>query len=338
MKRAATIGLVASVALALAPAAGADNIDVGNPFEYFNLYSLGDIGGRDWHYASDVQGKVGAAGDVWFRSFSLLNMPGHSGWGLHAGGSANLSGTYLGGIDAGGDVAVGEVGISGSIHAGGNVTQFGGGAIGGDVVAAGSAGLDQTMTVYGQTRSGQAYAPAVDHADISRYFLETSAAIGDMTPTGSYSDEWGHFTLTGGEGVNVFSIDEGDLRYAWQVTIDAPEGSVVYINVPNEQVALDWTGWEYTGGITASDVIVNMSHALLLELSSTNAVNILAPRADTTFASGLVAGSLVVGDLQGGGQVNRGSFGHGEGIPEPATLGLLACGSAILLRRRKRRA
>ena len=146
----------------------------------------------------------------------------------------------------------------------------------------------------------------------------------------------GHFTLTGGEGVNVVTVSEADLRYAWQVTIDAPAGSVVYINVPDEAVSLDWTGWEYTGGIEASDVIVNMPHALLLDLTSTNAVNLLAPRAATTFASGLVAGSLVVGDLEGAGQVNQGSFGHGSIVPEPATLVLLACGAGALLRKRRR--
>jgi len=336
MKRAAIVGLAALAVLSLAPAARADVFGQASPFEYFNLYSLGDIGSRGDPYGSDVQGKVGAAGDVWFSSFSLLNMPGHSGWGLHTGGSAHLTGAYLGGIDAGGDVAIGGVGISGSIQAGGDVTQFGGGAVGGDVLAAGSADLNQTMTVYGQTLSGQAFAPAVDHEAVSRYFLETSAAVGELAATAEFSDAWGHFTLTGEEGVNVVTVDAADLRSAWQVTIDAPAGSVVYVNVPDEAVALDWTGWEYTGGIEASDVLVNLPHAVLLELTSTNAVNILAPQASTTFEAGLVAGSLVVGDLQGGGQVNLGSFGHGSEIPEPGTIALLTCGAAALLRRRSR--
>ena len=152
-----------------------------------------------------------------------------------------------------------------------------GGGIGGNVIAGGSAQLDQTMTVNGQTLSGQAYAPAVDHNAVSQYFLNAADRIAEMTPTGEFSDEGGHLTLAGSAGINVVNINSAELRDAWQMTIDAPEGSVVYINVPDDAVSLDWTGWEYTGGVGPKDVIVNMAHALSLDLSSTNAVNILAP-------------------------------------------------------------
>ena len=338
MKRASVAALAAMLCITTVTAfTSADTIGVmDNPFTYFNLYSLGDIGSASAPYQGEVFGRAGAAGNASLSSFVLLNMPSQAGWALHVGGSASIEGTYLGGIDAGGSVALGGVGISGGVQAGGSVTQFGGGAIGGSVAAGGSAQLDQTMTVYGQTLSGQQYSPLVDHQAVSKYFLKTSADIGRMRPTGDFTEDWGHITFIGGAGVNVVTIDGQQLRDASHVAIDAPEGAVVYINVLEADVSLDWTGWEYTGGIGPRDVLLNMPYALSLELSSTNAVNILAPLAATDFQAGLVAGTLVVGSLQGDGRVNMGSFGHGGLVPEPASILLLAGGAGAALLRRRR--
>jgi choice-of-anchor A domain-containing protein len=340
MKRALVAALAAMLCVttvtAISPAEIIGAAD--DPFTYFNLYSLGDIGSASSPYQGQVQGRLGAAGNVAMSSFTLLNLPSQTGWALYVGGSANLGGTYLGGIDVGGDVALGGVGISGGVQAGGSVAQFGGGVIGGSVLAGGSARLDQTMTVYGQTLSNQSYRAVVDHQAVNEYFLKTSTDIGQMLPTGEFTEEWGRLTLAGGAGVNVVTIFARDLREASHVTIDAPDGAVVYINVPDAEVSLDWTGWNYEGGIGPRDVLLNLPYALLLELSGTNAVNILAPLAATDFQSGKVAGSLVVGSIQGNGQVDRGGFGHGGTIPEPASMLLLACGAAAALPRRRRAA
>jgi len=80
-----------------------------------------------------------------------------------------------------------------------------------------------------------------------------------------------------------------------------------------------------------------MPHAADLLRTSANAVNILAPYAETVFSSGLVTGSLIVGGLQGGGQVNLGHFDGGPPVPEPGTLALLGAGACALIRRRVRR-
>jgi len=104
--------------------------------------------------------------------------------------------------------------------------------------------------------------------------------------------------------------------------------------VPDASVNLDWTGWVYSGGVSAGDVLLNMPSALDLNLTSANKVNILAPYADAYFPSGMITGSLVVGDLQGGGQINVGHFDHAPAVPEPATLSLLAIG-ALIIRTRK---
>ena len=328
----AAIGALLCVTV-ITVAAQADMVD--NPFGYSNVYSLGDIGSQGSPYHSDFQGRAGAAGNVEFSSFSLLNRPTQTGFALHVGGSARLTGTYLGDIEAGGDVALGGVGISGSVIAGAYVAQFGGGTVGGNVHAGLGVGLDSTLTVYGDTLAGMQYAPAVDHQAVSEYFRNTSALIGGMSQTGSYTEDWGHLTFVGAEGVNVVIVSAQELMAASKFTIDAPAGAIVYVNVPDADVTLDWTAWNYEGGIQAEDVLLNMPNAGHLDLFSTNAVNILAPLAATNFEVGLLAGTLVVGDLQGGGQVNLGCFDHGSIIPEPASILLLAGGAgAAMLRRR----
>ncbi len=335
MKRAVTtIGALLCITV-ITVGAQANTVD--NPFDYFNVYSLGDIGSEASPYHSDFQGRGGAAGNVAFSSFSLLNQPNQTGPALHVGGSARLAGAYLGDIEAGGDVALGDVGISGSVSAGGYVTQFGGGSVGGDVRAGLGIALNQTLTVFGDEYTGPQYAPTTNHRMLNEYFLGISADVGAMSPTGSFTNDWGHLTFVGTTGVNVINITGADLQTAWKFTIDAPEGAIVYVNVEDADVALDWTAWDYAGGITAEDVLLNMPNAKYLNLSSTNAVNILAPLAATQFDSGLVSGTLVVGDLQGGGQVNNGSFGHGEIVPEPATIFIMvAAGLPALLKRRRR--
>nr|MBC8374298.1 PEP-CTERM sorting domain-containing protein [Planctomycetota bacterium] len=60
-----------------------------------------------------------------------------------------------------------------------------------------------------------------------------------------------------------------------------------------------------------------------------------APDAETYFGAGLIEGALVVGGLQGGGQVNIGGFDHAP-VPEPATMLLLSASGAVVLGRRRR--
>jgi len=332
MKR--TLVLTIAAVLIGTGAARADLLD--GPMGYFNVYSLGDIGSASSAYHSDFQGAAGAAGDVHFARFSLADVAASAGFALHVGGSARLGGgSYYGSVEAGGNVEVGFLDISGSVLSGGDVSNFGGGTIKGDVAAAGSVSLSQQMTVYGDRLSGAPYSPIVDHAAMSEFFRTTSDSIGAMSATTVATNSWGMLRINARSGANVVSLDGSTLRNAWGLSITGPADAVVYVNVPNETVSLNWTGWEYHGGISAGDVLLNMPNATRLSLSSANAVNILAPDAETYFGAGLIEGVLVVGDLQGGGQVNIGAFDHAP-VPEPATMVLLLSGAGVVVLGRRR--
>ncbi|MBL7219323.1 MAG: choice-of-anchor A family protein [Phycisphaerae bacterium] len=329
--------LITTIAVTLiwAGAARADLLD--GPLGYFNVYSLGDIGNSSAPYHSDFQGAAGAAGDVYFAQFSLADVEAPAGYSMHVGGAARLGGgSYYGSVEAGGNVDLGFLDISGSVLSGGDVSNFGGGTIKGDVIAAGSVSLSQQMTVYGDKLSGVPYSPMVDHAAMSEFFRATSDSIGAMSATTVATNSWGMLRINAQGGDNVVTLDAAVLRNAWGLSITGPADAVVYVNVLNETVALDWTGWEYRGGISAGDVLLNMPNATRLTLSSANAVNILAPDAETYFGAGLIEGVLVVGGLQGGGQVNLGGFDHAP-VPEPATMVLLLSASGAVVPRRRRR-
>jgi len=334
MNRSALV--LTGIVLAVASSSAGDVIT--KPMAYFNVYSLGDIGSPSARYHSDFQGIAGAAGDVYFSSFSL-SLPGYAsptGTTLHTGGSATLTGAYHGSLEIGGDARLGGVSVAGSVVVGGDITNFSGGHITGDATAAGAVDLSGTLTVSGDTLSGAPFEPIVDHAAVSAHLLAVSADVGAMAETTTVTNRWGELRMTGHSGVNVVSVDAEALKKAWGFSISAPADAEVYVNVPGESVHLDWTGWSYRGGITPADVLVNMPEATTLDLTSANAVNILAPQAETTFPAGLVTGTLIVGDLQGGGQVNLGSFDHGPAVPEPGTMLLLAAVAPFLSRRYRR--
>jgi len=325
------------IAVLLAAGASAQAGPSDDPMGYFNLYSLGDIGTPGSAYQGEVIGVAGAGGNVWFSS-ALHGRNSPTGYALHAGGSAVLSGTYLNSLEIGGNASLGNAGIAGSVVTGGDVSSFGPCAIGGDVLAAGSVSLTGEMAIEGRTVSGAAFSPMADHAALSEFFVGKSQEIGSLADTGGWTEDWDAVRFEGAGGVNVITVDAATLKDATSVTIVAPEDAVVYINVLDAHVELDWTAWRYEGGVEAADVLLNLANATSLDLSGTNAVNILAPFADTVFADGVLAGNLVVSNLEGSGQINPGSFEHMGPVPEPATWMLLLVLAVPILARRSRRA
>ncbi len=336
--------MLSLVLAALTPVIGWSSL--ADPFEQFHVYSLGDIGTDNGGYTSDIDGVIGAAGDVYFKSFSAAGKGSTDGYTLHTGGSAYLKGgSYTGSLDISKDLTLQSLSVNGDIYMGGSLNTQGGGTINGSIAAGGSADLPKQWSATGGVKEGTDYV-GLDYDAISSYFKGTSSSIASMSATGKITNNWGGLSYSAAEGINVLEISSSDLKNAWGFDIKGSAGSKVLINVSDSSATLDSTNWSYSGGITAADVILNFADAEKLSLSSSNNVNILAPLADTYFSSGVITGSLIVGNLNGGGQINFGQFTPGSelsiscvtppSIPEPAAIAFLAIGSLVTIRRRRK--
>jgi len=329
---------------------------IDDPFGYFNVYSLNDIGTTTTAYGSDFQGKTGAAGDVYFSGFNAAALE-PADYGTHVGGSATLgNGTYNGHVEAGGNITL-KTGatIKGNVYAKGDVTNYpldsASGSVSGDVFAEGTASFGPHYTVSGTQNSGMPYNAVADHNVFSNYFKDFSKHVSSMFEQGGTlsDDGYGHLSIAALTGVNVFEIDADMLSDVGSnngspssenihtFNISGASDSIIYINVLGEAASVGWLGMSYSGGITAADVLFNFVDATSLTLTNGNYANFLAANAQTDHAHGTHSGNLIVGDLQGGHQINVGDrFRHGtpviSTVPEPGTVLMLSTGILVLMR------
>ncbi|MFH1279426.1 MAG: choice-of-anchor A family protein [Candidatus Eisenbacteria bacterium] len=308
-KYALVVTLAAASGLFASPAAGE------SPFGRFAVFSLGDIGNTEQPYHSDFQGVGAAAGSAVFFGMSLndLGLPAGE-VSFFAGGDFTFTGSIRhGGVEAGGEVTMMGVSIEGDLKAGGDVAGNGG-SIDGDVEAAGSISLT-SLTVGGETKQGEPFSPTEDLGAASEFFLERSDHYASLAPTGT-PDIGGQVVFDAGPGRNVFEIAASDMDAAWGAAIRGPAGATIIVNVLGVSGALTNMDWQVTGGAGLTGVLVHFPEATSLEIQGVALFgNILAPRAATYFPAGLVVGGLWVGDLQGGGQVNYGTFVEPDETP-----------------------
>ena len=314
-----------------------------DPFEYFNAYSLGDIGQSDDKYNSDIEGTIGAAGDVYFQNFGAPNL-GSREYVLHTGGNFYIkSGGMQGKIDVGKNFSIENYRVTQDVHVGGNATlpQSTSGAPTATLRAAGTIKQFQWNTI--NAVGNVPYTPIMDFSALNQYFVDTSSAIAAMGQTyglKTYSQPYSNAYFNVESGINVFEINATDFySTAKYAAIIGPEDAIVYINMTDTDANLGWSmNWDFIGGVTQSNVILNFPDATSLRVSG-GEINVLAPLADTIFTSGTIVGNLITGNLYGGAQVNLGHFENPsdpEPVPEPSTFVLLGSAMAGLFGFRKK--
>jgi len=306
-----------------------------DPFKYFNVYSLGDIGQLEDKYNSDIEGTIGAAGNAYFGGFAAPNLASNE-YVLHTGGDFSIkSGGMLGKIDAGGNVSLQNYRVTHDINAGGNaaIPRSTSGVPTATVSAAGI--IDQYQWNSINAVGGVKHNPVFDFNELNQYFLNTSSAISAMSAvhsTKTYSQPHSNAYFNVESGINVFEINATNFyataRYA---AIVGPADAIVYINATDIAAKLGWSmNWDFLGGVKQSNVILNFADATSLRVSG-GEINVLAPLADTTFTAGTIKGNLIAGNLYGGAQVNLGNFDNPadpEPVPEPSTFMLFGCAIA----------
>lgn len=224
--------------------------------------------------SSDTQGKLAVGGNAYLANYSVGDqLPPNSG-----------------------DVLI----------VGGTLTYISGAVYNGNVVYGVSTNLPQSaVSITGGTLRQD---NPIDFAAAKAYLQNLSTTLGGYTPNGTVAFQWGGLTLTGTDPyLNVFAVNGSDLSIANNVTINAPNGSVVLVNINGTNVS--WSGGLSVNGTAKENVLFNFYQATNLTLQGIDVRgSILAPFAALHFPSGVVNGQVIVKSMAGSGQFNSGQF------------------------------
>lgn len=236
----------------------------------FNLFVFENLN----QPSSDTQGKLAVGGNAYLANYSVGDqLPPNSG-----------------------DVLI----------VGGTLTYISGAVYNGNVVYGVSTNLPQSsVSITGGTLRQDT---PIDFAAAKAYLQNLSTTLGGYTANGTVSLQWGGLTLTGTDPyLNVFAVNGSDLSSANNVTINAPNGSVVLVNINGTNV--NWSGGLSVNGTAKENVLFNFYQATNLTLLGIDVRgSILAPFAALHFPSGVVNGQVIVKSMAGSGQFNSGQF------------------------------
>lgn len=256
---------------------------------------------------------------------------------IAVGGNANFTNFGVGSTFSGNPSSAGN-----TLVVGGNLSYNGGEVHYGSVV-------------YGGTLTGAVSAPngtvtqggVIDFAAAQSTLTSSSAFWSTLTPTGSTINEFGGIKLIGtNTDLNVFSLSGSALNSAWGVTIDAPSGSTVLVNIDGAVNDFDNLGINFqdinndsTGITTKQKVLYNFHQATSLSISGISVQgSILAPHAAVSFGNGNVEGNLIAASLTGSGEAHNYLFSGSlpTPVPEPSSAVLVLSALGLLAIRSRR--
>ena len=228
--------------------------------------------------------------------------------------------------------------------------------VGGDLSYSGGE-VHYGNVVYGGSLTGSVSAPngtvtqgagVVDFVATRDSLTDHSAYWSGLAPTGSTGYNYGGVTLVGtNPDLNIFDLSGSYLNSAWGVTIDAPLGSTVLVNIDGVTNDFDNLGINFTDtngdgtGITDKQhVLFNFYEATSLSISGISVKgSILAPGAAISFGNGNVEGNLIARSLTGSGEAHNFLFSGSlpeMAVPEPSVLALAGASLALAGMRRRR--
>jgi len=258
---------------------------LGTAGEGFSLFILGDID----HRYTDAWGRVAGGGDVTLTSYGV---------------ASHLSGFT-------GDALV----------VGGNLTWSWGQVYSGDVVYGGS---DLTLVGVNVLNGVVEQGAPIDFAAEGAWLGFVSTLWSNLPANGvtdlvtwDQGQTW-QITLTGTDPeVNVFTLPGDRLSHANGVTIHAPAGSTVLINISGTENRMQNFGF-FLDGVSRDHVLFNFYETQALTLQSVGVQGtVLAPGAAVTHNWAVIEQALIAASLDGSGEVHNGGFGGCLPLPLP---------------------
>jgi choice-of-anchor A domain-containing protein len=275
----------------------ASNLDQSRPGQYTVTYRVTDRAG---HVSTAVRpltvGPCGGCLNLRLGDYNLF-----------------LLGDYTGGHDVVGKVAVGgnltmtnfAVGsgladheVSNTLVAGGNLI-LSRGAVWGHAFYGGRYSGD-TSVVY--PRGSVARGAPIDFAARFAELRTLSSQLASLPANGSASRKpWGGVMLRGTSAdVNVIDVSASAFTGARLISIEAPAGSLVVINIRGASATFSSLGTEFSGGINQHGVLYNFVDATRLTAQGFGFWGtVLAPFADVNFSNGSWDGGLYAKSLTG---------------------------------------
>jgi|GEM_PF-756179 len=217
---------------------------------------------------------------------------------LAVGNNATLSGYGLG------SNLPGSASNADNLIVGNNVTFVNGQLYNGNLVYGGTANLWSSNLLNGSVRHET---DIIDFAAEKAALVERSDFWSAIPNNGIVRDDNRNITIVGPSGkLNVFTLDHNRLNSATSLTIDAPAGSTVLINVPGLSPRLQNFQMFLTGGVQRQNILFNFYEATDLSVTGISVQgSVLAPLATVWFANGNIEGSLIADNVNGSGQLHN---------------------------------
>jgi len=184
---------------------------------------------------------------------------------------------------------------------GGNLTFTNGSVVNGNAVYVGTGSFTGVSFPHGSARQGS----VIDFAAARQFLQNASTAWGNLATNGTITWQYNQYTLTGSNpSLNVFNISGANLAHATSVSISAPAGSTVLVNVDGNSLTLANFGIS-VNGTSRQKVLYNFKVATTLNISRIGVPgSILAPRAAVSYSNGAINGTLVAASFNGSATLN----------------------------------
>lgn len=202
--------------------------------------------------------------------------------------------------------------------AGGDLDFTNGQVYAGNIVYGGAGNLESVGIPNGDERQES---DVVDFATIRQDLVDKSALWGAATPNGTTRFRRGSLLLRGtSPETDVFTITADQLAHTRSLTIAAPPGATVLLNVTGADVRGQNFGLHLRGP-DAGHILWNFPQAQTLSLSGVGLKGaFLAPAAAFDFNNGEIHGTVIAGLFSGNGQLHIAESEINVVLPKYATL------------------